>query len=63
MRAQVDDKMTQHENYLNERYQRYELEDSMDQLRKENEKLSKIIKDEKKLNEKLNKDVKKLKRE
>ena len=55
--------MTQHENYLNERYQRYELEDSMEQLRKENEKLSKIIKDEKKLNEKLNKDVKKLKKE
>lgn len=63
MWAQVDDKMTQYENYLNERYQKYELEDSIDQLKRENEKLAKSVEDEKKLNEKLNKEVKKVKKE
>ena len=55
--------MTQNEKYLNERYMKFEAEDYLEQLRKENEELNRQIKNERKLNDKLNKQVKKLKKE
>lgn len=55
--------MTDYENYLNEKYIKYELEDSIEQLQRENEELKRIVKKEKKTKEKLNKEVKKLKKE
>lgn len=58
-----DDIMTQYEKYLNERYLKFETEDSLEQLKKENKKLNSAIKNEKKLNEKLNREIKKLKKE
>ncbi|MCQ2960738.1 MAG: hypothetical protein MJ235_00155 [archaeon] len=55
--------MTQYEKYLNERYMKFEAEDSLEQFKKENHELKKQINNEKKLNENLNREVKKLKKE
>ena len=55
--------MDKYENYLNKRYEKFEIKDSIEQLKKENEELEKTIKNNKTLNADLKKEIKDLKKE
>ncbi len=55
--------MDKNENFFNKRYEKYEIKDSIEQLKKENEELDKTIKNEKTLNADLKKEIKDLKKE